>query len=321
MSFFRKTLFWIIALVVLSGAFFLVNDRVDEADRAAEADLRLFPFEPEAVAGFWIERKQNGLQIRLARGEAGWRLRQPVEAKADDEAVGKLLGHVVKTKKDAVLFDAPTPEKLEELGLGDPQLEMGFRAGELSTVIRFGAVGPTHNIAYAMLAGDPKVYRVHSDVRKEAEVTVHALRDKTVLSFDPTKLQRLTLERRGQDRVSIRHDAQGRWDMIEPERTRASMLRVLETLYEIKNAAVKAFVDERPADLTPYGLEEPRIQVSILEQGAAAPLRLSVGAKDRTRRGYFAKTGRDERVFLLEESLVNALSADRTRWHEKGADG
>jgi hypothetical protein len=164
-----------------------------------------------------------------------------------------------------------------------------------------------------MFEGDPRVYRIHSDVREQADVDVHDLRDKTVLSFDPIKMARFELERAGADDVVILHD-RGRWDMAAPEAARATMDAVLETLYLLRNSAVKEFIDETPADLAPYGLDAPAITVTIVEAGRDDALVLSIGAKDRKRRGYFAMTGRAANVFLIEEGLVNALRADAGKW-------
>lgn len=316
MSFFRKTLFWVIALVVLGGAFSLLNDRTEKADLVQQANLRLFSFQPEEVTEFWIRKQDAGLSIRVVDGAEGWRLMEPLAAQGDDEAIGKLLRNVVQARKDAVLFEAADPAKLKELGLENPNLEMELRTDGGSIIVRFGDIGPTHNVAYAMLDGDSRVYRVHSNVRQEVDTSVHALRDKTVLSFDPAKLRRLTLDRKGMERVVVLHDDRDRWDMAEPVRARASMIHVLETLYGIKDAEVKVFVDEAPTGLAPYGLDAPRIKLTIVEQGQQQARVLSIGAKDRTRRGYFAKTDRDARVFVVEEDLVNSLLLDKSNWRD-----
>jgi hypothetical protein len=313
LSYFRKSLFWVIALVVLGGGFYLIDERVEEAGRIKEASLRLFPFDGAEVTAFWIARHGEGFRARGVRAKDGWWLAEPLRAKGDDEAIGALLRNITGSPKDAVLFENPTPAKLRELGLDTPGLELGLVAGDRSMVVRFGNKGPTHNVTYAMFEGEPKVYRVHSDVRKQADLDVHALRDKTVLSFDPPSLKRLELKRLGKDTVVVVHD-RGRWDMAEPEPAHAAMAAVLETLYMLKDSQVKAFIEEAPADLAPYGLDSPRITVSILETGQEGAWTLSIGAKDRTRRGYFARTGRTENVILLEESVVNGLLADADRW-------
>ena len=156
----------------------------------------------------------------------------------------KFLTNIIKARKDAVLFQDPQPAKLEELGLATAELEMGFETSAGSTIIQFGHKGPTHNIAYARFQGDPKVYRIHSDVKQEADKSVYSLRDKTILDFDPLKLSRLDVQRKDSDTIVIEHH-KGRWNMLQPHSARAAMEKVLETLYEIKNSQVKEFIIKR----------------------------------------------------------------------------
>lgn len=313
MIFFRKTLFWIIALVVLGGGFYLIDDRVLEANRAEEASLRLFAFDSADITAFWIGDGDKGVRARANRTSEGWWLSEPMRAKGDDQSIEKMLSNIAGSRKDAVLFENPSPDKLRELGLDKPGFELGFFAGGAKTVIRFGDKGPTHNVTYAMFEGDPRVYRIHSDVRNQADVDIHELRDKTVMSFDPINLARFELKRRTADNVVILHE-KGRWDMTEPEVAPAVMDRVLETLYLLRNSSVKAFIDETPPDLAPYGLDSPTITVAITETGGVDALVLSIGARDRARRGYFAKTGHAANVFLIEEGLANALRANAGKW-------
>lgn len=313
MIFFRKTLFWIIALVVLGGGFYLIDDHALEADRAEQARLRLLPFTAADVTAFWIAEASGRVRVRASRTSEGWWLTEPMRARGDDQTIEKLLENIAGSRKDAVLFEQPTGEKLAELGLDAPGLELGLFVGGDSTVIRFGDKGPTHNVAYAMFEGDPRVYRIHSDVRKQSDIEIHDLRDKTVLAFDPIAMARFELERKNADNVVVLHD-RGRWDLAEPEVAQASMNAVLETLYLIRNSEVKAFIDEAPADLAPYGLDSPVITVTITEAESDDPVVLSIGAKDRKRRGYFAMAAGAANIFLVEEKLVNGLRADAGKW-------
>jgi hypothetical protein len=315
---FRKSLFWILALVVLGGAFLLVEERVEVADKEEARILRLFPFEADQVNSFWISNSTKGVSARVVRKNEGWWLEQPLSARGDDEGIAKMLQNVLKARKDAVLFEKPEPAKLKELGLEPVTLEMGFEVAGGEVRVRFGDQGPTHNVAYAMLAGDQRVFRIHADVRTEADIGAYELRDKTVLAFDPLKLKRLTLERRGMPRVIVGHD-RGRWSMVEPNAGRANQVNVLETLYAVQESEIKAFVEEAPKDLSRYGLARPRITVSILyedEDRGQRTVELSLGGKDRARRGYYASTAGATNVFLVEESLVKALLADSEIWRE-----
>lgn len=311
----KKTVFWVMALVTLGGGFYLVDEKVEDVNRIEAANLRLLPFEPQDLQAFWIKDSAKGLRARLVKDDDTWWLKKPLQAKADNPFVEKLLINIVKARKDAVLFKNPQPAKLEELGLTTAQLEIGFETAAGTTVIQFGHKGPTNNVAYAMLKGDTKVYRIHSDIKKEADKGIYDLRDKTILVFDPVKLSRLDIQRKSRQHVVIEHH-KGRWNMLKPHRTKAAMAKVLETLYEINNAQIKAFIEENPADLKQYGLDAPGIKVTILEQENNTPQRLLIGAKDRVRRGFFAKANDSQAVFLIGEPLVNSLLVTADKWQE-----
>lgn len=313
---FKKTIFWFIALVVIGGALVLTDDRVEEANRVEEINLRLLPFEIESVTGFRINTAEQGIRVRAEKSKDGWRLTKPLTAKGDDEAIGKMLHNIVRSRKDAILFENPDPAKLKELGLVAPDLTITFETGIGDTTILFGGRGPTLNVTYSMFSGDQRVYRIHSDVRTEADTTAFALRDKSTIVFDPVKMSRFQIVRRGADTVTIVQD-RSRWDMVEPVSSRANQATVMETMFEIKDTPVKAFIDEAPDDLSKYGLKSPMITVIVLEQGAKTSQVLRIGNKDRAKRGYFATVNADAPVVLLEENLVKGLLADKTKWQEK----
>lgn len=304
MNFAKKTLFWLFVLIALAGAFLFFDRGQETARQAKEAELRLFPFAVREVSEFWIDR--DGERIRAQREPDGWQLTQPLQTRGDAKAIEKLLGNIVGARKDALLFAQAEPSKLAELGFDSRPVEMGLRAGGAEVVLVFGQHGPTHNVGYVMFKGRPEVYRVHADLRKEASRDAFALRDKTLLEFDPVALRRLEIARKGAPRVVVEHD-QGKWNLLEPARGRASMTKVLELLYGIRNGEIKAFAAEKPAGLKPYGLASPMLEVTIHQAKKDAPLVLSVGDRDRAQRGYFARTNQSERVFDVEEELVNAI--------------
>jgi len=311
----KKTLFWVFVLIMLSGSFYFLDQKAEDNQRINEASLKLLPFSVDDITEFWINDKREGRKIKLVRGSDGWMLSQPLAVKGDDGAIERLLINIVKTRKDAILFTQPEPGKLQELGLASPDLEMGISAGGEDVTILFGTKGPTHNVAYVMFKGRPEVYRVHSDVKKEATQSIYALRDKNILDIEPVKLRRLEVERKGMERVVIEHH-RGKWNMLEPQIGRASMTKVLESLYEVNNALIKAFVDESSSDLASYGLASPDLVLTIYEDKKQLPKVLYIGGKDRKRRGYFARTNQTEDIFVIEEDLVNSIIVSMGKWLE-----
>ena len=315
MKHFKKTVFWFIALIVIGGVFFLADDRTEEAQRVEEANLKLVSFNIEDINEFWITAVDEGTRARAVKDEDGWWLADPLKTKGDDKAIGDMLKNIIESRKDGILFENPDDSKLKELGLDAPKLEIAFKTESSVVTILFGDKGPTLNVTYAMFKGDPRVYRIHSDVQTEADTTVYALRDKSIFDIDPLKLDRLEIHRWGKDTVVIVND-RGRWDMIEPDLARASQIKVLETLYDTKDTPVKAFIDEDPTDLAPYGLEIPIITLTVTMKGDDEPHILNIGSKDRVNRGYFAKNKKMKNVVTLEENVVKKLLADKDIWKE-----
>lgn len=306
MNFARKTVFWLIVLIVLGGAFQLFDRRQEASRQEQEAALRLLPFAADEVREFRIDSAGDGPRIRAQRGQDGWQLLQPLRAKGDAEAIGKLLANIVGARKDALLFAQADPPKLAELGLDARATELGLRTAAGETVLVLGARGPTNNVAYVMFKGRPEVYRIHADLRMDATRDVLALRDKTIVDFDPVRMRRLEIARQGAPELAVEQE-QGRWNLLQPVAARASMEKVLALLYALKNGQAKAFVDEEPAALAPYGLDPPMLRLTIHPEPPGAVQRLAIGAKDRARRGYFAQANQAGPVFDLEEELVNTI--------------
>ena len=306
MNFTKKTLFWFIVLIALSGVSFFYDKKEEEVKQLKEEQLKLLPTAEKEVSEFWINYIKENRQIKVVRENDAWQLVQPINVKGDAKAIEKLLTNVITARKDAVLFEKVEQPKLEELGLGDPQIEMGLKYANLETVIVFGERGPTNNVAYAMFKGRPEIYRVHSDLKKEVSLDTYDLRDKVILDFDPPKMRRLEIVKKGTPRVVVEQN-ESKWNLLEPTAEMASMARVLELLYGIKNGEIKAFADESPTDLAKYGLSSPMLQLTIHMERMEKPLVLMIGNKDRAKRAYFAKVGHAEKVFDVEEDLVNNI--------------
>jgi len=119
MRFFRKTLFWVIALAVIGGAFYFINRQVEEKKVVEEIKKRLFPFESGDIAEFQIIRGSESIFLRKEGGD--WFLESPLRVLADKEAVQKLLEAVKFNQKVWSFFQAeltdpenPLPQNIRE---------------------------------------------------------------------------------------------------------------------------------------------------------------------------------------------------------------
>lgn len=302
MRFFKKTIFWVIILLVLSGLFYFFDEKVTEKEMAEEAKRHLFSFDPSDVTGFSITK--GGTEIALKKGSAGWVIEKPIMAYADQTAVADLLNRTVKAKIDGILFDEAPADKLKELGLEPPYIAVSLTTPGGSISLSLGDRGPTQNVTFALLNNDKRIFRVHADVRSEIDKTLYDLRDKAVVAIDPKTLKQVEILWQDRNGITIQHPLENVWDTQGLPTGKTDDTKLLAFLYGLKEAKAKAFIDENPPELVPYGLIKPRLKIKFIDNKNLLQT-LLVGDKDKKLRGFYAKRGGDRNVFLLEEDFLD----------------
>lgn len=313
MRYFKKTLLWIILLAILGGYLYIYEIRGGrEREEVAEEARRLFHFTPDDIVE--LELKKPESHIHLVRSDKGWMMTLPVNARADDKEVQKVLQYITETRNDSdyVMDENPSPKRLVEFGLANPKLEVNIKVnGDPDTkVIYFGERGPTQNIAYAIVKGDPRVYRVVADARAEADKDAYYFRDKRIVNFKPYEIEKIGVATEGQV-IRAELPMQGKWEITRPIKGRADVVTIMELLSKISEGEIKAFIDENPKSLKVYGLKPPKVELNFWMGGEGkAGTTLFLGDKDIKKRGVYAKRKDAPNVFLLEEDMWDIVPRD-----------
>jgi hypothetical protein len=319
MRYFKKTFLWIIILAALGGYFYLDVETTKKKEIEKEEATRLLPFTPVDVLE--LELKKEGSLILLQRWEDGWRIEKPIKAKADSKAVEKALGYITQSRNDAdyVMDENPTQERLAEFGLINPQLEVTLRVGkELKPyTLIFGERAPTKGVAFAILKGSPRVYRVLADARAEADQSLYYFRDKTIFKTEPHMVDKVEVLKENKN-IKLELPMEGKWNIISPIKGRADMIKIIEIVSKFKNSEIKEFIDDEPKDLKAYGLYPVKTKLSIWLSGDESPTEtIFIGERDKKKRGYFAKMEKKDNVFLIEENMVDLLPEDAEELRER----
>lgn len=303
---FKKTVFWVLILAVLGGLFYIIDRKSEEKKAETEVQKRLFSFAPSEIMGFTISKKGSP-PVSVKREGDLWMVTSPVNSLADAKEVTEYLEKLVSAKLDGVLFEKAPDEKFKEMGLFDPDLfvELIPERGDSSTIV-FGDTGPTHNISFAAIKNAPRIIRINTDIKTDADKSAYDMRDKAILSFEPTRVKKLDIKWTDGNRIVVEQTSEGKWNTLGLPDGKTDFLRLMEVLVKFKKTPVKAFVDEDPRDLGEYGLKTPRATlVFVDEQGVKHSTR--IGGRDRERRGYYAVNGEAKNVFLLEEDIVDSI--------------
>ncbi len=93
------------------------------------------------------------------------------------------------------------------------------------------------------------------------------------------------------------------WSIVEPVRADADAGEVSSITGSLSSLQIEQVVDEKPADLTPFGLEPARIDVAFKVKGQAAEQRILLGEKTPVGENVYAKLPASPRVFLVQSHL------------------
>jgi hypothetical protein len=279
----------LLAIALALGAFvYFYEIGGEDARREAEEQARrLFPaVEQDAVE--WIAlATREGIEARLERREGSWSLAEPVVFPADRFAVDGMAANLAGLVSEAALEN---PQPLLEYDLDDAARTVRFSAGGQERALLLGRQTPVGSNTYAKTGGSDAVYTVQTYKAQSFDKALDDLREKRILDFDTSAIQRVearwpngrvVLERAeaagdGADGQSER----GAWRLVAPLEARADDEVVDDLLSDLSYLRAVGFVDD-PPDAAEAGLDPPSFEVILTpaEEGGAevAPIRLAVG--------------------------------------------
>jgi hypothetical protein len=119
--------------------------------------------------------------------------------------------------------------------------------------------------------------------------------------------QIVAVEVSARDKTSIHLKRENEWKITGPIQADAEKTSVESFVNALASLSRELDVSQEVRDLKPYGLEQP-VSLKIRFQAGDQWLELLIGDKNPVGRGYYAKRGDQDRVFLLETgnwSLLN----------------
>lgn len=261
-----KTTIVLLVLLIACAGYVLVfhtgvfGSRTRPAD-TTEPDTRLMG-EFGKVQRLMLERPGSE-KIVFVRRDDKWHITKPIDAPATDWAVDAVaatissLRHVRKyaddeaecPKDDLAHLSAP----LRTVTLTDDK--------EQTRRLKVGQKVPLQRRqTYVQLAGDNNVYVVEADLHTLLGKTLTEYRRKYVARFETEKATRITV--RGDENYRL-VKVNDKWAIDSPVSARAEKEKVEDLLRAVSDIRAEKFVDDSPKDLAPYGLDNPRLLVTV----------------------------------------------------------
>ena len=257
----------------------------------------------------------NGDRTVIEKDGDRWRIVEPFPVNVDVTQVVSLSSNLANLEVQRVVAEPEDTPELEAFGLAEPAIEVGFSTTDGADArLLIGERSPAGNDLYATVAGSNRVFLISGFLDTTFDQTTFDLRDKSIL--DVTRNEVDSLEIAGPDLDVRLRKADGGWSLASPIEARAD-LGVTDGLVGRLGSGRMAAIEAESADadaLAPYGLDEPRLAVTVGLGSSAATLFLG----DTTPAGtVYARDAARELVFTVDESLATELEQSVDEYRRK----
>ncbi len=250
-----------------------------------------------------------------------WWLTQPTEARADNFAVDDVLDAVKNLEAKDFVDDV---KSLSAYGLDKPTVvaRLDFGKDTDDVVVKLGrhvqkavddptspgtTSGPK-DLVYCMTEGRDEVFLVDSEVEGKLNKEPIDLRDTTVVDFETTKANKVTIDRKtGQDIELVKADA--KWSLQKPEFANADFSKVDNLLWDLKDIKAAEFLDDKPVNPSVSGLNSPEVTITVSLEGQDAPVEIRLGYKDVSGR-YYCQVSSLDTLVLVGDDVMDKIPLD-----------
>jgi hypothetical protein len=290
---------------------FLIPSHLESTFNRNTFDLRdktVLHVEREAIDN--IELSSGGQTVKLSKGDAEWRVVEPVTVPADFSAINGLLSTLTSAQMKSI--EATPAADLKKYGLDKPAATVRVGSGSSRAALLIG--GPsTDGSVYARDESRPDIFTIESSLLTELQKPASDYRQKDLFDARVFNATRIEATRDGQtvafERTKIK-DKDGKeeekWQQVLPSRKDVDGPKVEALVSAATGARAVSFVDD--AARTP--LSKPELTLAIKHDNGAKEDRVAF-ARSRSD-AYAARQGspgaaRFEATTL--DGIIKALDA------------
>jgi hypothetical protein len=265
-------------------------------------DKRVLGFEKDEVEKLELKQRGEPLFV-LSRTGSEWQMEQPQKLQGDRTAVSQILNKLKSGKAKA--FVTEKAEELKSYGLHKPDIEVTLWIGKdkAKKQLKIGDA-KTPDLYYAQDEARDPVFTVDSTFVKELRKDLFALRDKKIVKFLRSRINKIELVY-ADSSIVCRKDTSDNWRVTAPVVQKAKKWKVSGMLSDIETLKAEEFVEEQARDLSRYGLDAPRITVKLWDDREIQTQVLLGKAKGDL---VYAKVWGKEAVYLVKDRIVEKLS-------------
>ena len=300
----------VVALGLGAYIYFVESDRPPGG--TPEPRDMAFDFESDDITRLAVTA-ESGDRTVLEKSDDRWQLVEPFAGAVDVTEVVALSSSLAALEMQRVVAEPEDAADLTAFGLGEPRIEVGATTTTGTDArLLIGEQTPTGGDLYATVAGSNRVFLISGYLDGTFNKTTFDFRDKTILDF--TRDQVDSLEITGTDLAIRLRQVDNRWSLVHPIEAHADLGVTNGLVGRLSTGQMAAIEAESTDALESFGLDTPRLTVTVGLGSSAATLLIG----DATPAGtVYARDAVRNLVFTVSESLLTELEQGVDEYRRK----
>jgi hypothetical protein len=310
----RQLIAAVIVLAALTATLYWSNRRKpieDAAKAAANAPVKILSFQKDDISKLEIKRKSGEFLDLSKAGSGNWKITSPNSLIGDADTISTILYALSPLETDRVIEEKAGD--LKTYGLAEPAVEVSATGKDGNPrKLLVGDDVPTGGSAYAMLAGDPRVFLISSSAKTNFDKGLKDLRDKRLLPVDFNNISKIEIV---SPKLNLAFSsANGQWLLQVPKDVRGDTSKLEGIVEKLRLATMDPSAPD--ADMkkaaASFSTGKPIATVNATDASGSQELQVRKNKED-----YYAKTTAMEGAFKVTKELGEAIDKNLDDFREK----
>ena len=308
-----------------NSVFVVPNDLKNQLSKKADdfRDRKLTDLTPAQVSRVVIQSVAGEIEAEKKSGH--WFLLKPLKARGDDSKIGDLIAQATTARVHSFIAE---PASTTAYGLQEPRGSVTlFSDAEAEPVVLQIGTDPQEekekDKVYAKLSSRESVVLIPNTVLKILETKPNELRDKHLLRVESDIVDRITIEPAGADAIVLARSGEN-WVRKTDKDVPANSAAAARLLNDLQTHEVTEFVTDVASDVAKYGLDKPRIKVTLSSFASENTAETKAGEKAIVSvlfgniggENVFAKVEEEPFIVSVSRVLLDSIPSDPIQWQE-----
>jgi len=301
------------AIFVLLGAYIYFFE-LSKGDQ--DKSQRLLSFNQDDVESIALAYPEQ--EIQLKRNDSGrWRMTHPLQVPADESTISNVLSALSTSEVQRTVEEKAGPEELKNFGLDKPQVKVaiGLKRGGSLPPLLLGAKTPVGNSTYVKRETEPRVLLTSGLLSSSFEKKLYDFRDKKIAELKESEVKQLTLK--GTQGTFVLTKKDQAWFIDQPKSYRADQGEIQGMLAGLSGMFARDFLDGPRLDLKKYGLDHPRLQITLDMGQKEGRREILFGGKAEGKEEVYVALNSEATVYTVLDSVFKVLDKGLTALRDK----